>query len=742
LPHESKIVIDWSNLHPYLPPGGVFTPSKRADIVTIVQEVEQRGVGKAKAIGSVYSLSAAPDSDGSVIDTKSLNRHLSQPFGPRPVQYVLHSSRFPARPCEQIEIELGQLKAGTFKKFDPDKKTWIEVEATPEMIASKQKELDECLKKAVEPNWNYDSQWLGTIARPSFFQNGGILIHVQAGIQIKTLLLDLANLGLALPTMGAGGGQTLGGAISTATHGSDFNLSLLGDAVRAVHLIGPGGQEWWIESNGGAGGGSGYSQLPDWCDDTRVVRDTDFLESVIVNIGRFGIIYSMILEVVPQYILEEERYETTWSQTKFSLTAGVQSGYDSAGGPFSTPGPCDLIATELQKLKGGTFKKFDPQQKIWLELRATPEMIASKQKELDECLKKQAVGGPASEPLRFWQLVIDPASGSRAWITRRRRTTDTIEEGTDDKSDLFDFLCTHKEMAVGAAITATNLLAGQLSAAGTAIVSSLGAIPFVGPAIASDKAAPYFALAVDLEGAVLHFSTLGEFLAKVWDLLRNAKDSVGHGMVDDALRGIAGVILAAAHDPPLRRGPSEKILDTHDYSLDGCFSANSAEFFFDAASDSYIQFVEDVLRKAKDLGPIMGYVSLRFVRGTTSKLGMQRFPLTVCIEVSIARPGSINHEYMKAAHVLALNHRGIPHWGQEHSLNESQVEQLYKERLGPWRWALAETEAPLRDVDKTKAPVQGTFSSQFTCERGLEPLESLETHRARRYVAAIISGAS
>jgi hypothetical protein len=491
LPHESKFLKDWSNLHPYIPLGGVFTPHKRADIVAMVQNIEQQGVGKAKAIGSDYSLSAAPDSDGAVIDTKALDRHLSQPFGPRAVDYVLNSSRFPEgrRPCEEIYVELGQLKTGKFKKFIPQAKAWIEVVATPKMIAAKQKELDECLKKA------------------------------------------------------------------------------------------------------------------------------------------------------------------------------------------------------------------------------------------------------ASEPLRFWQLVIDPASGTRAWITRRRRTTDTTEEGTDKKNDLFDCLCANNELAVGAAITAIDLLVKALLAMAEAIVRIWAPIPFVGPVIGTAHAAPYFELAGNLQVALLSFSSLGSFVPEVFDLLRKAKDSVGHGIINDTLKDIVGNVIAAQHDPPLRRGPSEKILDTHDYDMDGCESANSGEFFFDAASGSYIKFVDEVLQKAKDVGPIMGYVSLRFVRETMSKLGMQRFPLTVCIEVAIAHPGSVNDEYKKAAHALALKHGGIPHWGQEHSLNQAQVEQLYHDHLEPWRWAVAETELSIEG--------QVTFSSQFTRERGLEvdrPHENLNSHRARRYVAAIISG--
>jgi hypothetical protein len=90
---------------------------------------------------------------------------------------------------------------------------------------------------------------------------------------------------------------------------------------------------------------------------------------------------------------------------------------------------------------------------------------------------------------------------------------------------------------------------------------------------------------------------------------------------------------------------------------------------------------------------------------------------------------------MSMVQSLALQRGGIPHWGLEHSLSKAQVEQLYgARRLEVWRWAVAETEIF----------VHGTFSSQFTRKLGLEvnrPLETLDTHRARRYIAAIISGA-
>src|SRR5215207_6937422 len=99
-----------------------------------------------------------------------------------------------------------------------------------------------------------------------------------------------------------------------------------------------------------------------------------------------------------------------------------------------------------------------------------------------------------------------------------------------------------------------------------------------------------------------------------------------------------------------------------------------------------------------------------------SKLGMQRFPRTVAIQVAPLRPGDSNTAYIAAIHELALGHGGIPHWGEEHALDEPQVEALYGEEPEPWRWALAETEAEV----EPEAEVGGAFSSAFTRTRGLE----------------------
>lgn len=51
----------------------------------------------------------------------------------------------------------------------------------------------------------------------------------------------------ALETAGGAAGQTIFGALTTGTHGGDFRLPPMADAVEAMHLVTDGGAHYWIE---------------------------------------------------------------------------------------------------------------------------------------------------------------------------------------------------------------------------------------------------------------------------------------------------------------------------------------------------------------------------------------------------------------------------------------------------------------------------------------------------------------
>ncbi len=47
-----------------------------------------------------------------------------------------------------------------------------------------------------------------------------------------------------------------------------------------------------------------------------LIRDNDVFDAVLVSAGRFGIIYSVVLEALPQYALHEKRRLHLWQDVK------------------------------------------------------------------------------------------------------------------------------------------------------------------------------------------------------------------------------------------------------------------------------------------------------------------------------------------------------------------------------------------------------------------------------------------
>lgn len=166
-----------------------------------------------------------------------------------------------------------------------------------------------------------------------------ILFQVEAGITMADLqqLLDHQSPRLALQASGGSPGATLAGALSTATHGAEFRWPLLVDCVRAVHLVGPGGLQWWIEGDVPVADPAKLMALPRYhaIDPGRFIDATwnaipgltgqDVLKAVAVSMGTMGIIYSVVLAVQPQFGLHQIVHPTTWSDV---LTAAGVTEHD------------------------------------------------------------------------------------------------------------------------------------------------------------------------------------------------------------------------------------------------------------------------------------------------------------------------------------------------------------------------------------------------------------------------------
>lgn len=123
------------------------------------------------------------------------------------------------------------------------------------------------------------------------------------------------------------------------------------------------------------------------------------------------------------------------------------------------------------------------------------------------------------------------------------------------------------------------------------------------------------------------------------------------------------------------RGISYSIMDTtYGGSSTSDTGSYSLEFFFPAIeprgggglNSDVVAFVDAVaaaVNAATDTF-LLGYVSLRFTGLTRATLGMQHWPETCCVEISVLQGVQNELELMSSLLSLAYQHGGLPHWGQ------------------------------------------------------------------------------
>ena len=166
-----------------------------------------------------------------------------------------------------------------------------------------------------------------TSERPSI-GNRRFFFHVEAGITVAELgqLLAHQSPRLSLQAISGSPGATLAGALSTGTHGAEFNWPLLIDTVKAVHLVGPGGLQWWIEGADSIADPQKLRALYPDIAPSRIIRGAspvggvspeDWLGGAVVSLGCLGVVYSIVVEVVPLFGVREVVVQKTWQKLGF-----------------------------------------------------------------------------------------------------------------------------------------------------------------------------------------------------------------------------------------------------------------------------------------------------------------------------------------------------------------------------------------------------------------------------------------
>jgi hypothetical protein len=187
---------------------------------------------------------------------------------------------------------------------------------------------------------------------------------VEAGMTVSALssYLDSQPTRLALVS-GGGSGQTVGGVISTGTHGGDtFESKPLVDCVLAIHLVGAGGVEYWIEPSSGITDPTKLQTVYPGLSANNIHYDDTLFRAALVAAGSMGVIYSVVLNTAPQYGQVQHRIASTWQQLMAkdgNLSAVMSGSLMSAGygqpnlldgspmppalGPFETPCFCQIV---------------------------------------------------------------------------------------------------------------------------------------------------------------------------------------------------------------------------------------------------------------------------------------------------------------------------------------------------------------------------------------------------------------
>ncbi|HSC90642.1 MAG TPA: FG-GAP-like repeat-containing protein [Gaiellaceae bacterium] len=174
---------------------------------------------------------------------------------------------------------------------------------------------------------NVISHVLGTALNTTGSGLRSRLVHVEAGMKLHELNTYLDGKGLAVRTMGGSSGQSVAGLVSTSAHGMDVDRPPIPDMVRAIHLVGPGGVEHWIEPSAGITTRDGIKDALGLADES-IHYDDEWFDAALVSAGSLGIIYSLVVEAVPQYDLVEAREVLDWSAMKARLRGTPPSPFD------------------------------------------------------------------------------------------------------------------------------------------------------------------------------------------------------------------------------------------------------------------------------------------------------------------------------------------------------------------------------------------------------------------------------
>jgi len=591
----------------------------------------------------------------------------------------------------------------------------------------------------------FDSHTISNIADIGTFNaNTGYLVHVEAGKRIYQLYAELdkgddynsKSLAVeikekygkekyfgswAFHTLGGAGGQTVFGALTTGTHGSDVKLPPIADAVLAMHIVVDGGKHYWLERKVDQevlvtddqrlialyGNDRYRGNSERGIDNFEIIRDDDIFNSVLMSAGRFGVVYSIVLKAVRQYCLNEVRSLDDWQNVKQYLQ---NNGHALYSNKFLQVGISVTPYENFTKNRCGVTVRNNA--------------IAVPNEESPNGRKERR--GDMSETFD---------TSINAYVFANAGKTHFYSPDPDNPNSVLpasflDRACTNSDFIDGVLENVISDIEEFVNSNGAAIIGVVFAV--AGPAgVGLLLLVP--ALIAILE--ILRFlrnlfrrrdTRFGEVLNTVRDALLSNPDPLARAAGIFTWQCISLEVFESQQKPISYTAISYAVMDKFDYLDRSCqVNVDSIEVFFDGFSEKYITFVDQLLEFEKQqeyMGKaFVGYISLRFTSETKALIGMEKFSRTCAVEVAGLKDVEGTVELIDRAMFLARNlgtYAGILHWGQrnEHSMEEIQYH--FGDRVGSptgnlskWRKSLS------RLTDNGRL---GRFSNVFTRRTGLE----------------------
>ncbi|UZO82380.1 FAD-dependent oxidoreductase [Aquimarina sp. ERC-38] len=470
---------------------------------------------------------------------------------------------------------------------------------------------------------------------------------VEAGITMTDLnkLLDHQSPRMAIEASGGSPGATLAGTLATATHGGEYKDKLLVDRIKAVHLVAPNGEQWWIEGKDkvmeeielkNALGTRNINIINNATTNLSGLTSEDFLKTVVVSLGAIGIAYSIVLDVVPQFTVRQKTIKYCGNEN----ATGWQNLLSKANVSISDLENRDSTANErlVNFLKDGSLNGTGiPEEKNrYVDLAINPLSYSSwiVNREFFE----QKIAIDKNQPTLFETY---PASLTQ----KMTEGADSAEMGGQLVGRILDFMSLPRD-TLGLAITA-------------------GHIPSFPNALSNSP--------MLLSALMSHLQ-----VKAMWNQTNESDKRRGHKFLDDILEGILDA---------LQNTYEEVVSDFTGLSYevgaigwpDGGFPGRGYEVALPSTvAFSYTVEIMRLIENFRSQNKVfLGYISIRLCPKTNTLFGMQQFEDSVMVEVVAHRTPQANEifdeliNYTKSYNITPnFSTQTFPmfHWGLETEL--------------------------------------------------------------------------